>query len=81
MYCIWGETPKTPLCQSPWNDRFIEAAESLISQHQTDSEEYLQSAKILLLPSKYEIIKVPSNHSFFQYCNIAPYKVITLNPL
>ena len=48
----------------------------------------LQSAKILLLPPKYEIIMVPSNHSFFQYCDrnighfsIAPCKVITLNPL
>ena len=47
----------------------------------------LQSAKILLLPSKYEIVILPSNHSFFQYCDsnigpfsIAPYKVITLNP-
>ena len=28
---------------------------------------YVQSAKILLLPPKYEIIMVPSNHSFFQY--------------
>ena len=25
---------------------------------------YVQSAKILLLPPKYEIIMVPSNHSF-----------------
>ena len=48
----------------------------------------VQSAKILLLPPKYEIIMVPSNHSFFQYCyrnirlfSIAPCKVITLNPL
>ena len=48
---------------------------------------YIQSAKILLLPPKYEIIMVPSNHSFFQYCDsnigffsIAPCKVITLNP-
>ena len=48
----------------------------------------LQSAKILLLPPKYEIIMLPSNHSFFQYCDsniglfsIAPCKVITLNPL
>jgi hypothetical protein len=38
----------------------------------------VHSAKILLLPSKYEIIMVPSNHSFF---SIAPCKVITLNPL
>ena len=44
--------------------------------------------KILLLPPKYEIIMVPSNHSNFQYCDsqiglssIAPCKVITLNPL
>ena len=43
--------------------------------------------KILLLPPKYEIIMVPSNHSIFQYCDsnigllsIAPCKVITLNP-
>ena len=48
----------------------------------------IQSAKILLLPPKYEIIMVPSNHSFFQYSDsnlglfsIAPCKVITLNPL
>ena len=48
----------------------------------------LKSAKILLLPPKYEIIMVPSNQSFFQYCDsnielffIAPCKVITLNPL
>ena len=27
----------------------------------------MQSAKILLLPPKYEIIMVPSNHSYFQY--------------
>ena len=47
-----------------------------------------QSAKILLLPSKYKIIMVLSNHSNFQYCDsniglfsIAPCKVITLNPL
>ena len=38
----------------------------------------VQSAKILLLPPKYEIIMVPSNYSFF---SIAPCKVITLNPL
>ena len=44
--------------------------------------------EILLLPTKYEIIIVPSNHSFFQYCDsniglfiIASCKVITLNPL
>ena len=43
---------------------------------------------MLLLPSKYEIIMLPSNHSFFQYCDcnnglfsIAPCKVVTLNPL
>ena len=49
---------------------------------------YIQSAKILLLPPKYEIIMVPSDHSNFQYCDsniglfsIAPCKVITLNPL
>ena len=49
---------------------------------------YLQSTKILLLPPKYEIIMVPSYHSFFQYCDsniglfsIAPCKVITLYPL
>ena len=46
----------------------------------------MQSAKILLLPPKYEIII--SNYSFCQYCDsnielfsIAPCKVITLNPL
>ena len=44
-------------------------------------------AKILLLPPKYEITMLPSNHSFLQYCDsniglftIAPCKVITLNP-
>ena len=49
---------------------------------------YLQSAKILLLPPKYEINMLPSNHSCFQYCDsniglfsIVPSKVITLNPL
>ena len=49
---------------------------------------YIQSAKILLLPPKYEIIMVPYNHSFFQYCDsnirlffFTPCKVITLNPL
>ena len=30
---------------------------------------FLQSAKILLLPLKYEIIMVPSNHSNFLYCD------------
>ena len=47
----------------------------------------VQSAKILLLPPKYEKIMLPSNHSLFQYCDsniglfsIAPCKVITLNP-
>ena len=51
-------------------------------------QEHLQSTEILLLPPKYEIIMVPSNHSFFQYCksniglfSIAPCKVITPNPL
>ena len=49
---------------------------------------FVQSAKILLLPPKYEIIMVLSNHSYFQYCDsniklifIPPCKVITLNPL
>jgi hypothetical protein len=44
---------------------------------------YLQRAKILLLPPKYEIIMLPSHHSFFQYCDsniglfsIAPHLVI-----
>ena len=43
----------------------------------------VKSTKILLLPSKYEIIIVPSNHLFFQYCDsniglfsIAPHLVI-----
>ena len=47
----------------------------------------IQSAKILLLPPKYEIIMLPFKYSFFQYCDsnirlfsIAPCKVITLNP-
>ena len=46
---------------------------------------FVQSVKILLLPPKYEIIMVPSNNSFFQYCyrnigliSIASCKVITL---
>ena len=29
----------------------------------------LKSVKISMLPPKYEIIMVPSNHSFFQYCD------------
>ena len=48
----------------------------------------IQSAKILLLSPKYEIIMVPSNHSNFQYCDsnnglfsISPCKVVTLDPL
>ena len=48
----------------------------------------IQLAKISLLPPKYEIIMVPSNHSNFQYYDsniglfsIAPCRVITLNPL
>ena len=48
----------------------------------------IQSAKIFLLPPKYQMIMVPSNHSFFQYCDsniwlfsFAPCKVITLDPL
>jgi hypothetical protein len=32
----------------------------------------IQSAKILLLPQKYEIIIVPSNFSFFQYSDRLP---------
>ena len=39
---------------------------------------YTTVGEILLLPPKYEIIMVLSNHSFF---SIAPCKVITLNPL
>ena len=31
----------------------------------------LQSTQILLLSSKYEIIIVPTNHSFFQYCDFS----------
>ena len=49
---------------------------------------YVQSTKILLLPPKYEIIMLPSNHSVFQYCDsnfglfsiATTCKVITLNP-
>ena len=48
----------------------------------------VQSAKILLLPPKYEKITVPSNHSFYQYCDskiglssIAPCKVITITTI
>ena len=29
----------------------------------------IQSTKILLLPPKFEIIMLPSNYSFFQYCD------------
>ena len=53
-----------------------------------DAQYIVHSAKILLLPTKYEIIMVPSYHSFFQYCEgniglffIASSKVIILNPL
>ena len=45
-------------------------------------------SKNIIATTKYEIIMVPSNHSFFQYCDsnngvffIAPCKVITLTPL
>ena len=48
---------------------------------------FIQSAKIFLLPSKCEIIMLPSNHSNFRYCDsnigllsIALCKVISLNP-
>ena len=48
----------------------------------------IQSAKILLLPPKCEIIRVSSNHSFFQYCesniglfSIASHLVIALPTL
>ena len=48
----------------------------------------IQSAKVLLLPPKYEIIMLPFNHLLFRYCNsniglfsIAPCKVINLFPL
>ena len=48
----------------------------------------IKSAKILLLPPKYKITIMASNHAFFQYCDsnaglfsIAPCKVITLIPL
>ena len=48
----------------------------------------LVNEEILLLPPKYEIIMLPSNHSFLQYCDsniglfsIAPCKIITLNPV
>ena len=50
------------------------------------SERVVQATKKLLLPPKYEIIMVPSNQPFFQYCDsnivlfsITPCKVITLN--
>ena len=52
------------------------------------SFEVIQSAKILLLQPKYEIIMLPSNHSLFQYCDsniwlfsIAPPLVIALPTL
>ena len=48
----------------------------------------VESAKMILVQPKYEIIMVPSNQSFFQYCDsniglflISPCRVITLNPL
>jgi hypothetical protein len=51
-------------------------------------QSHLHSMKILLLPTKFEIIIVPSNPKFFQYCyrniglfSISPCKVITLNHL
>ena len=47
---------------------------------------YYTVGENILLPPKYEKNMVPSNHSFFQYCDsniglfsIAPCKVITLN--
>ena len=52
-----------------------------------DCREYKESQTLLLQP-KYEIDMLPSNHSFFQYCDsnirlffIASCKVIALNPL
>ena len=55
----------------------IDLGKSLFSLHSIDAKEYI------LLPPKYEIIMLPSNHSFFQYCNsniglfsIAPCKVL-----
>ena len=35
----------------------------------SNSSGKLQSAKKILLPPKYEIVMVPSNHSKFQYCD------------
>ena len=51
-------------------------------------ENYFNTAgENVIATTKYEIIKLPSNRSFFQYCDsniglfpIAPCKVITLNP-
>ena len=38
----------------------------------------LQSTKILLLPSKYEIFMLPSNHSFFQAIAILDFSLLLL---
>ena len=73
-----------------WKDNAIENEWLHKNPWKPGHEEYsysiqIQSTKILLLPPKYKIIMVPSNHSFFQYCDsyiglfsIAACKVITL---
>ena len=63
------------------NYLFVCVFHKVIAASSWQSRGHLKSAKILLLPPKYEIIMVPSNHSNFQYCDIAFCKVITLNPL
>ena len=73
----------------------IGALELLVIEYHTVGENIIgapkteiHSTKILLLPTKYEIIMVPSSHSCFQYGDsyiglffIDPCKFITLNPL
>ena len=44
-----------------------------IAEEERMAARYLQSAKMLLLQPKYEIIRVLSNHSFFQYCSLYSY--------
>jgi hypothetical protein len=68
----------------------LEEVEEMVA-HNLNNDEILfdevQLAKILLLPPKYEIIMLPFNHSFFQYCDsniglfsVAPCKLINFNP-
>ena len=87
------EVWKDNAMENEWKDNAIENEWLHKNPWKPGHEEYsysiqTQSLKILLLPAKYEIIMVPSNHSFFKYCDsyiglfsIAPCKVIILNPL